>query len=157
MVLKLIIGLGNPGKKYAKTRHNLGARVVEAWHEQNHGAADVLLPQAGTYMNDFGTIVPKDRELLVVHDDIEVPLEQMRFTAGGSARGHKGVRSVQAALGTRDIPRLRLGVGRPPEGIEVEDYVLAEFTDEEMGVVEEMMREAMDYLTRLVHEPPSPS
>lgn len=126
----LIVGLGNPGEKYAKTRHNFGARVVKVWVKE-YPEAEVLLPQAGVFMNDFGKVIPKNREILLVHDDIELPFGEMKFVSGGSAKGHKGVKSVQEQLGTKDIPRLRLGVGRPPAGVDIDDYVLEKFTEAE--------------------------
>lgn len=130
MESKLVVGLGNPGEKYRKTRHNLGARVVEAWAKENPGA-EVLLPQAGVFMNDFGKIIPKNREILLVHDDIELSFGEIKFVPGGSAKGHKGVKSIQAQLGTKEIPRLRIGAGRPANAGEVNDYVLEKFTREE--------------------------
>lgn len=144
----IFVGLGNPGKKYARTRHNLGARMVEAWVEE-HKDAEVLLPQPGVFMNDFGSIVPQNKDLLIVHDDIELPFGEIKFQAGGSAKGHKGVRSIHNALGTTDVPRLRLGIGRPPEGFQVDDFVLDRFTEEEEEKLGEMMERATSYLTRL--------
>lgn len=130
MKAKLIVGLGNPGTKYRKTRHNLGAGVVEALLKE-YPEFEVLLPQAGVFMNDFGKVIPKNREILLVHDDIELLFGEIKFVLGGSARGHKGVKSIQEHLGTKEIPRLRLGIGRPPNAGEVDDYVLEKFTREE--------------------------
>lgn len=151
MTRRLVVGLGNPGKEYAKTRHNFGARAVEAWARENP-QEEVLLPQPGIFMNDFGTIVPKDREIIIVHDDIELPLGEIKFQAGGSAKGHKGVRSVQAALGTTDIPRLRLGVGRPLQDAAVDEFVLGKFTLEEENVVAWVVEEAIASLTDYLHQ-----
>ncbi len=157
MTGKLVVGLGTNGKEYAETRHSFGARVVQVFSEQNP-EIETLLPQPGVFMNDFGQIVPKNREIILVHDDIELPLGEWKFQEGGSAKGHKGVKSVQAALGTQAIPRLRLGIGRPPEGADVSDYVLENFTAEEEKIVERVTKEAVAHLTRLVmDESPSPS
>lgn len=137
MIKRLIVGLGNPGKEQAKTRHNFGARVVEAW-AKDHPDAKVLLPTPGVSMNNFGTLLPKEREIVIVHDDIELLFGEIKFVEGGSARGHKGVRSVQENLGTKDIPRLRLGIGRPPMGVDVSDYVLQNFTAEEEEIISQL-------------------
>lgn len=145
----LIVGLGNSGEKYAKTRHNLGARVVEAWAKE-YPEGEVLLPQPGVFMNDFGTIVPRDREVVLVHDDIELSLGKIKFVSGGSARGHKGVKSVQEHLGTKDIPRLRLGIGRPPTGVEVDDYVLGRFTPAEEEKLAQLWPRIIKTLASLV-------
>lgn len=145
------MGLGNPGKEYAKTRHNFGARVAAALARQFPDVS-VRLPQPGVFMNDFGTIVPKGREIIIVHDDIELPLGKIKFVSGGSARGHKGVKSVQKYLGEKDIPRLRLGLGRPPAGVEADEFVLGKFTDEEEQVVTRMVEEAVASLTDYLHQ-----
>ena len=84
----------------------------------------------------------------MVHDGLELPLGEWKFQEGGSAKGHNGVRSVQISLGTQEIPRLRLGIGRPSIGKDVSDYVLEKFTAEEEEVVEKVTKEAAEYLTR---------
>lgn len=180
----LIVGLGNPGEKYARTRHNLGARVVEAcaplltrsqrdrqspqgdlsgtgWIQLKKPAVRIyrvnenvtcLIPMTG--MNDSGTPVAEwlhqsplePSQVLLVHDDLELPLGEIKFQAGGSARGHKGVRSVHEKLGTTEIPRLRLGLGRPPAGADASNYVLENFTGEEEAIVKQMVERAEGWL-----------
>lgn len=158
MVRFLIVGLGNPGEKYAYTRHNFGALVVEGFvkktGEENLKQQGVawLLPTVN--MNASGTPIaeylrqsPLDvGQILLVYDDLELPLGEIKFQAGGSARGHKGVRSVHEKLGTTEIPRLRLGIGRPPEGADVSDYVLENFTEEGEAVVDQMVEKAGSWL-----------
>jgi PTH1 family peptidyl-tRNA hydrolase len=149
---KMICGLGNPGPSYANTRHNAGYRVVAgiasargikdaAW-TTNRGmarfcAADVegaavALVQPLTFMNLSGQAVrPLLRrfnlaaaDLLVVHDDLDLPFGAIRLRAGGGAGGHRGVQSIIDDLGTQEFARLRIGIGRPPEGEDAVAYVL---------------------------------
>lgn len=149
----LIIGLGNPGPEYNHTRHNLGARVVEAW-EKNRGdiKADILLPT--TFMNDSGQAVAQylknkswqAKDILIVHDDVELPLGQWKIKIGGTAAGHKGVRSIHQALGTTDIPRLRIGINKPGQG-ELTDYVLAKFTPAEEEILDQIFPKLLQAIT----------
>lgn len=160
----LIVGLGNPGEKYARTRHNLGARVVEAFIQKM--GEDALRGQGMAWllptmnMNDSGTPVAEwlrqsplePSQVLLVHDDLELPLGEIKFQAGGSAKGHKGVRSVHEKLGTTEIPRLRLGIGRPPAGADVSDYVLENFSSEEEEIVRQVIEKAVVWLEELNFE-----
>lgn len=137
----LIVGLRNPGKDFERTRHNIGARVVQAWKEMRGEGSKhkTLIPE--TYMNDSGIsvataakksgIVPE--QVLVVHDDMETPFGEVRIKTGGSSKGHNGVKSIQEMLGTQEIPRVLVGVGRPPENVEPADFVLQNFSKEEEG------------------------
>jgi PTH1 family peptidyl-tRNA hydrolase len=146
-----IVGLGNPGPAFIGTRHNIGFRVVRAWAAQkNFGrfrrkflgrftqdrCVAVLLPQ--TFMNETGRsvaaclrfihLLPED--LMVVHDDVDLPFGQIRFKQGGSSAGHKGLRSIESNLGSGGFFRLRFGIGRD-SGIPTEEYVLQYFSQEE--------------------------
>jgi peptidyl-tRNA hydrolase, PTH1 family len=151
--LKIIAGLGNPGSNYQGTRHNIGAMVASRLAEE-HGIAlkkngyqalygvgriagvevTILLPQ--TFMNLSGAsigsackslgVAPGD--LIVVHDEIEIPFGTLRVKVGGGHGGHNGLRSVNSILGTGDYIRLRVGVGRPPQGADVAGYVLSRFS-----------------------------
>jgi len=173
--MKFIIGIGNPGKEYEKTRHNVGFRVMDALKNDKLGGVRLVKPQ--TYVNHTGdeviklsrrnTIVPRD--LLVVCDDVNLPLGKIRLRAGGSAGGHKGLSSIIGALNTEDFPRLRVGVGgaapaKPasPAGRDLPAFVLGNFTKAEektlSGVLKktvhichiwakEGFKEAMDYLS----------
>ena len=146
----MIVFLGNPGIQYRLTRHNVGFMVCDkvldlmgesgSWqtkfHAQfiKHGPCVLLKPQ--TFMNESGIsvqeaskffgIVPSD--ILVVHDDIELPFGEVRRQLGGGMGGHNGLRSVRQHLGTEAFCRLRIGVGRPTGGMQVADYVLARFS-----------------------------
>lgn len=150
--MKLIVGLGNPGKEYEDTRHNIGFKVVDFFAEHvgiridkdkgqaligefNHGGEKVWIVKPHTFMNLSGQAVGdiarwykiKPEDILVVYDDLDLPVGVLRVRATGSAGGHKGIKSLIAHLQTEDIPRIRVGVGRPPVGIEAADYVLDDF------------------------------
>lgn len=158
--MKVVVGLGNPGRRYARTRHNAGYMVVDEmarrkgarfkrlWMKRAVGArvdgpsGAVLLVKPLTFMNRSGEAVRAilskrgldEQDLIVVVDDVHLPLGRLRLRAGGSEGGHNGLRSISAALGTRDFARLRVGVGPAPSG-DLVDYVLAPFDrDEEIGV-----------------------
>jgi len=152
----LIVGLGNPGARYRETRHNLGFWVVDRiareegldWKQRDRA---FVAPWAGgwlvkptTYMNASGEAVaplaryyeiPPER-ILVVHDDMDLPLGRLRLRRGGSAGGQKGVKSVIEHLGTDRFDRLRIGIGRPPEGWDAASWVLSKFRPEERPLAE---------------------
>lgn len=155
----LIVGLGNPGKRYERTRHNLGARVVEALRvalgqpafrsvekrkaRVSRGLHVLAIPT--TYMNDAGravaALVPRsplrlDR-LLVVHDDKDLAFGQMKLQKGRSSAGHRGVQSIIDLLGTTAFWRLRLGIGPPALGVETDAFVLQPFTAAEEQILQE--------------------
>ncbi|HEX6134735.1 MAG TPA: aminoacyl-tRNA hydrolase [Longimicrobiales bacterium] len=161
--MKVVCGLGNPGAEYESTRHNVGWWVVEeaqatwrfpefrrvgkAWHSAGRIAGqDVLLLEPLTFMNRSGAALAGlaaaddfdvTRDLLVVVDDTALDLGRVRIRAGGSAGGHNGLKSVEATLRTRDYARLRIGVGAPPPGWDLAEWVLSPFSeDEERGITE---------------------
>lgn len=167
--MKLIVGLGNPGPRYRNTRHNLGFTVIDRVaerlgaafdRERHHGlvaepraeADRVLLVKPLTFMNRSGECVaPMARHsgcdpnhLLIVADDVNLPLGRLRLRADGSAGGHNGLKSIIARLGTDAFPRLRLGVGDDRTGEELADHVLSKFRPEEWPVVERMTAEAAE-------------
>lgn len=113
-----------------------------------------------TFMNNSGRAVvaymqqeslPR-AQAVIVHDDIELPLGTVKLTPAGSAKGHNGVKSIHEILGTTEIARLRLGVGRPPEGYPVDQYVLENFTAEEIPIVQKMVTEACEILTNITRK-----
>jgi PTH1 family peptidyl-tRNA hydrolase len=165
--LKLIVGLGNPGERYAETRHNIGFMVVSRLasgagialkrqgYQGIYGVGRVvgeevamLLPQ--TFMNRSGTSVAPacqslgvpPGDLIVVHDEIDLPFGTLRIKAGGGHGGHNGLRSITDALGHGDFVRVRLGVGRPPTGGDVSGHVLSRFAAAERKLLPELLDRA---------------
>ena len=161
--MRLIVGLGNPGTRYAGTRHNAGFLVVEElarrWgasfrrgREVDEAAAPgVLLLRPRTYMNLSGAAVQAamargripPAELLVVHDDIDLALGRLRLRRGGGAGGQRGVQDVIARIGP-DFDRLKVGVSRPPDGWTAEHWVLSRFQDDEADLLARVVRHAAD-------------
>lgn len=154
--MHLIIGLGNPGKRYAHTRHNVGFDVLTLLGEKlnlpidrKRGGALVgegvyrgqklVLAAPMTFMNLSGESVQQLlrwykcslSQMLVVYDDIDLPLGKLRVRAGGSAGTHNGMRSILQHTGGGEFPRIRVGVGKPPEGWELADFVLSQYTADE--------------------------
>ena len=124
----LVVGLGNPGPEYAETRHNVGFRVVDALAAR----AGVKFCKPQTYMNRSGEAVaplarrykvPPER-IIVVHDELDLPEGRIKVRLGGNDNGHNGLKSSSECLGTRDYIRVRVGIGRPPAGTGVADWVL---------------------------------
>jgi peptidyl-tRNA hydrolase, PTH1 family len=160
----LVAGLGNPGDRYTRTRHNLGFRAVELFARRRGarwgkpakglvsarvdvGGRDVLIVEPLTYMNLSGDALspvvakesmPLDR-ILVVCDDFALPLGTLRLRKSGSDGGHNGLASIIARLNSLDFPRLRLGVGPVPERVDPSEFVLADFLPEEETKVDEML------------------
>ncbi len=158
----LVVGLGNPGVRYAATRHNLGFWVVDriaseeglVWRQQGRAFTarwnSGWLMKPTTFMNASGEVVAPfvryykidPERLLVVHDDMDLPLGRLRLRRGGSAGGQKGVRSIIEQLGTDRFDRLRLGIGRPPEGWDAAGWVLSKFSPEEQPLAEKVAETA---------------
>lgn len=162
----LIVGLGNPGRRYERTRHNAGFMAVERLYdilpsgtarsrfqaelfETRDGDRRVVLAQPQTFMNDSGTSVsqiarwykvPRDR-LLLVYDELDLPFGSIRLRANGSAGGHNGVSSVIQHLHTQDFARLRIGISRPHTGSTV-PYVLAPFSSDERKALPDILERA---------------
>jgi PTH1 family peptidyl-tRNA hydrolase len=173
--MKLIAGLGNPGRKYAGTRHNAGFDVLDLLAGRHHlewesgpadalitrwRAADTLLAKPLTFMNLSGHAigellrfykVPVD-DLLVVVDDINLELGRLRARGAGSAGGHNGLKSVIAQLGTEGFARLRIGVGRGDARRDLADHVLAKFDPEERSSVAEAVGRSADAAELFVAE-----
>jgi PTH1 family peptidyl-tRNA hydrolase len=171
--VRLVVGLGNPGPRYAGTRHNAGFLVVEEL-ARRHGAtfrsgrqADearwgrVRLVKPSTFMNRSGAAVqalatrngiPPD-EILVVHDDLDLPLGRLRVKAGGGAGGQKGVRDIIDRLGP-DFLRLKVGIGRPPPRWSTEHWVLSRFRDDEADLVERVVEAAADAVEARLRDGP---
>jgi PTH1 family peptidyl-tRNA hydrolase len=168
----LVIGLGNPGKDYAATRHNVGFRVVEALQKKNAadfggwsgkfdslvsegriGGTKVALLQPQTYMNDSGTAVAKaaqfwkvaSADIIVISDDLDLPLGTVRVRAGGSSGGHNGLKSIIEHLGTQEFPRVRVGIaGTERAVVPADSYVLEPFAAEEREPIAKAIEDAAD-------------
>jgi PTH1 family peptidyl-tRNA hydrolase len=175
--MKLVVGLGNPGSRYASTRHNVGFEVVDRIARQ-HGlewesgprqvssdickwrAADALLAKPLTFMNASGPAVVglvqffklEIGDVLVVVDDANLDLGRLRTRAAGSAGGHNGLKSLIQALGTDGFPRMRLGVGRGDARRDLADHVLAKFEPAERAEVEDMIERASQAVELFVGE-----
>lgn len=179
--MKLIIGLGNPGKKYEKTRHNIGFMALDRlvkklglnFHsgkfsaeqaiktDELHDKIFFLKPQ--TYMNKSGDSVaalaqfykidPDD--MLVIHDDLDLPLGRLRVVRKGSAGGHNGIKSIIEKLGAQNFNRLKLGIGRPADArVDVVDYVLMPFASSERQALESTLETAVQALDVFLQKGP---
>lgn len=173
----IIAGLGNPGSKYEKTRHNVGFQVIDRLASKYHiemnmkkhkaicgtGVIEgmkVLLVKPQTYMNlsgesirevtDFYKIDPEE-EFLVIYDDVSLHPGQLRIRKKGSAGGHNGIKNIIQHLGTQVFPRIKVGVGEKPEGYDLADYVLGHFPKEDekemLDAYERAVQAAVEILT----------
>lgn len=170
----VVVGLGNPGPEYRATRHNVGQRVLDllaqmlnrSWRRDGpammargpwRGEAVVLVKPLA-FMNVSGPAVAEalrrqdadPADLILVYDDIDLPLGTVRVRMKGSHGGHKGVRSVIEALGTQEIRRVKMGIGRPDRKDEVADHVLAPFEPEELPVVDAAVAAAAERVLGLI-------
>jgi PTH1 family peptidyl-tRNA hydrolase len=165
----LIAGLGNPGREYRQTRHNIGFMLVDRLAASlnlsfsrveskalitrgDHTGRRLLLVKPQTYMNLSGQAigaiaryykVPQEN-FLIVYDDVDLPFGLLRMRAAGGAGGHKGMTSIIDRLGSQDIARLRMGIGRPPGRMEAADYVLQEFSPAETGQLPEVLERGVE-------------
>lgn len=165
--IKAIIGLGNPGPAYCKTRHNIGFLIIDALADQYHGQwqlknkmaicsvvinnKKILLIKPMTFMNNSGEVLSalsssgiKQDNILVVHDELELPFGSIKLKFDGSAKGHNGLKSIMAYGGSNFL-RLRFGIDRPVDRNNVPDYVLAKFK-ESQDLLDEKIQEAIDIL-----------
>ncbi len=158
MPIKLVVGLGNPGKTYAATRHNIGRRVVELLEKEKPEGVALYIPDV--FMNTSGVPVAQlmrkkgwqPEELLVISDDFELPLGSLRFRLKGSSGGHNGLKSVFENLTTQNVPRLRMGIGPVPDGEDPADFVLKTFSSSERKAVEEAIAAAAQAVRVAVNE-----
>ena len=174
--MKLIVGLGNPGSEYERTRHNVGFEVLDELAARHHAAfrnharwkakaakvsdagGALVLAKPTTFMNlsgwsvrelvSFHKLAPSD--LLIISDDADLPLGRLRIRASGSAGGHNGLKSIIEELGTQEFPRLRIGVGRRPG--ELRNHVLGRFAADEQPVIDEAVKKAADAAEMFVHD-----
>ncbi|MCB4792807.1 MAG: aminoacyl-tRNA hydrolase [Elusimicrobia bacterium] len=172
--IKIIVGLGNPGEKYKKTRHNIGFRVVELLAEKEnqkwkefHAIAElssfytdgnkIILVKPVLFMNNSGLAVRQlleyfnilPSQMLVVVDDFAIPLGKLRLRERGSSGGHNGLESIIEHLATPDFPRLRLGLGPVELNTDPKDFVLGKFTRDENLLVKPMVEEALNVVSNI--------
>lgn len=175
-MVSLVVGLGNPGRRYRETRHNLGFMVVEMLRERAGGpdereachsalwgaqveGREIVVARPLVFMNRSGAPVRalaerhgvSPGELLVVSDDFHLDFGATRLRRGGSHGGHNGLRSIIEALGTRDFPRVRVGIGAPPAGEDPADFVLERFTADERANLGDVVSRAADCVETVLH------
>jgi PTH1 family peptidyl-tRNA hydrolase len=185
--LKLIVGLGNPGRKYELTRHNVGFEIIDLFcrevcasvgaglerarrqdfalvvkgrlgTEGRQTGMSVLLAKPQTFMNSSGVAVASLvskygvllEDLYVIYDDLNLDLGVLRIRRSGSAGGHKGLKSIIDSLGSQSFPRLRVGIGQPPQRTEAIDYVLSRFSTQEREQIEQMEQMAVEALRVMI-------
>ncbi len=172
----LVVGLGNPGPTYASTRHNIGAMVIDELVSQNSekltrhkraladvcetriGGAQVVLVKPLSYMNESGgpvkalakfyKIAPE--QIIVLHDELDIPLAAIRVKLGGGDNGHNGLKSIRSAMGSGDWFRVRLGIGRPPGQQDPADFVLRNFASTESAEVEILKTQGCEAVSTLI-------
>lgn len=171
----LVVGLGNPGKQYAGNRHNVGAMVLDVLARRAGGSfkshkagADIIetrlsghraiLAKPRSYMNLSGGATAglarffsvEPLSIIAVHDDLDLPPSTLKLKSGGGEGGHNGLRSMSAALGTKDYPRVRIGIGRPPGRLDPADYVLRDFSAAERKDLDVDLEHAADAVELLI-------
>ncbi|BAD62624.1 MULTISPECIES: aminoacyl-tRNA hydrolase [Shouchella] len=176
--MKLVVGLGNPGKKYEHTRHNIGFDIIDRcaqkldlpldkqkfkaiYGEKRIGSEKVVLLKPLTYMNLSGEAVRpfmdyfniSNDELVVIYDDLDLPVGKIRLRKKGSAGGHNGIKSLIAHLGTEDFNRIRVGIGRPAHGEPVVHYVLDTYRKEELAFMNEAAEKSAKAIEAWLEKP----
>jgi PTH1 family peptidyl-tRNA hydrolase len=182
MGIKLIVGLGNPGEHYKDTRHNVGFMVIDHLakrlkmkkyeeccfshlFKKNINGETVYFAKPQTYMNLSGVAVKNlitdlnllPEEVLVVHDDLDLPLGTTKLKFGGSSAGQKGVENIIKELGTKNFYRLRIGIGRPKEKKQVVKYVLSPFDTEQKPIIQRAIAKAGECILRAITEGVEPA
>ena len=175
--MKLIVGLGNPGRKYDRTRHNIGFRVVDDIAQKNRVAVKkrscdslvgelinvgepVLLAKPQTYMNLSGPAVKallkstrsSPENLVVIYDELDLPFGRIRVRQKGSAAGHRGAMSIMETLAGAPFYRVRVGIGRPPQGVEPADFVLQPFSPDEVEQLDAVVARAANAALCILRE-----
>ncbi|MFW6006951.1 MAG: aminoacyl-tRNA hydrolase [Halanaerobiales bacterium] len=169
ILVKLIAGLGNPGEKYSDTRHNVGFRAIKVISDNfefnkptfqlkalvasgNIKKDKVILAQPLSYMNSSGKVVKRLVDyykisldnLIIIYDDLDLDTGDIRIKTKGSSGGHNGIKSVINWLGSRNIPRIRIGIGRPQGNISITDYVLSKFNIEEEKKIKKAIEKVIE-------------
>ena len=175
--MKVIVGLGNPGVRHQGNRHNIGFQVADKLAENNYipilkkrlkafygigkiDSQEVVLAKPMTFMNRSGEAVRRIadffkvgiEDLIVVHDDLDLPFGRLRFKRRGGDGGHQGVHSIIEAMGGNTFLRLKVGIGRPPRGMEVAEYVLCNFNEMQQPHLSEIRSRAAEALVVMLSE-----
>lgn len=173
--MKIIVGLGNPGKQYEKTRHNVGFMAIDKIAENlnininknkfngliGEGALDgekIFLVKPQTFMNLSGNCVQEIakfykvqvEDIIVIHDDIDIEFEKIRIRPSGSPGTHNGMRNITDMLQSQKFPRVRIGVGKPKENQELYNFVLSEFDANEMKILEHTINDVADAVVEII-------
>lgn len=176
--MKLIVGLGNPGKQYEHTRHNIGFEVIDALSSKFaiplnqskfkglygigfHSGEKIILLKPLTYMNLSGESIRAAmdyydidiEDLLVIYDDLDLPVGKIRLRQKGSPGGHNGIKSTVAHLGTQQFNRIRIGIDRPQTGMSVPDYVLGRFHPDEKAPTEDAVKKSAEACSTWLEKP----
>lgn len=176
--MKCFIGLGNPGKKYESTRHNIGFMAIDAfafkWNismtgqkfksvigEGNVNGQKVLLVKPQTFMNLSGEAVRAVMdfyklgldEIIILYDDLDIPVGRMKLRYKGGSGGHNGIKSIIQHIGTEQFNRMRIGISRPVPGFDIADYVLSSFKREEIAALEELLSRISSAMEYAIEEP----
>ena len=174
--MKIVVGLGNPGARYKDTRHNIGFQVLDElarrWRSENwkrrfeaevsehRAGGPVLLVKPQTFMNLSGTAVREaakfykveSKDIIVIHDDLDLPTGRLRIRERGGAGGHKGIDSMIGQLGTDEFVRVKFGISRPPAEWDTADYVLGRFSSEEQATIAQTISLAADAVEAILAE-----
>ncbi len=168
--MKILVGLGNPGRKYLYNRHNVGFMVIDRLAKENklifrrsftlkgylarrcNGKTEFILVKPTTFMNNSGDCVRRvcrhfrvyPEDILIIYDDVSLEKGKLRLKPKGSSGGHKGMQSIIESLGTEKIPRLRIGIGQPDKD-DLTDYVLGDFSETEKPIIEKTIIKAVQY------------
>ncbi|MEZ0361163.1 MAG: aminoacyl-tRNA hydrolase [Hydrogenobacter sp.] len=178
-MIKLLVGLGNPGKKYEKTRHNVGFMIIDELikklklkdhreeclshlYKTKIDGREVILAKPQTYMNNSGLAVVNlleeyeilPEEMIVIYDDLDLPLGKLRLKLEGSSGGHHGIESIIREIKTEKFPRLKVGIGRPKDKNQVVSYVLSPFNKEEEALLYKVLDRSKECLLRCVEFSP---
>jgi PTH1 family peptidyl-tRNA hydrolase len=172
----LVVGLGNPGKEYAETRHNIGQMVVEHWAEQSRsrlsrlksfGSAAkvstgpvIYAAETTGYMNVSGPPAKQiaafygvpAKQLVVIHDDLDLPFGTLRLKFGGGHGGHNGIKSIQGSFASPDFFRVRMGIGRPPGQMDAAKYVLDRFDKDQRPEIPFLLDRAVEAVESIISE-----
>jgi len=175
--VKLVVGLGNPGKKFELTRHNIGFLVIDYLSDEmkiplnkkefnalvgkrNFKNQMIILAKPDTYMNQSGVAVeglfkyyrPDLKDIIIIHDDMDIELGRLKIKVGGGSAGHKGIASIISELGAPDFTRVKIGIGRPPNGVDGADFVLSIFSSEEFSLVKEIVPLASKAVLTIINQ-----